>query len=101
MPSLDGSLTGWIAELEALRTQGFGKAVPGHGPLTVDFLSASEKLLRYLKILRDGVRAEIDRNGSIERAIDTVALSEKDRWTLFDDYNRRNVAEAYRELEWQ
>jgi quinoprotein relay system zinc metallohydrolase 2 len=101
MPSLDGSLTGWIAELEALRTQGFGKAVPGHGPLTVDFPSASDKLLRYLKILRDGVRAEIDRNGSIEHAIDTVALSEKDRWTLFDDYNRRNVTEAYRELEWQ
>ena len=101
IPSLDGSLTGWIAELEALRAQGLGKTVPGHGPLTVDFPSACEKLLRYLKILRDGVRAEIDRNGTIERAIETVALSEKDRWTLFDDYNRRNITEAYRELEWQ
>jgi quinoprotein relay system zinc metallohydrolase 2 len=101
MPSLDGSLTGWIAELEALQAQGFGKTVPGHGPLTVDFPSASEKLLRYLKMLRDGVRAEIDRNGTIERAIETVALSEKTRWALFDDYNHRNVTEAYRELEWQ
>jgi quinoprotein relay system zinc metallohydrolase 2 len=101
IPSLDGSLTGWIAELEALQAQGFGKTVPGHGPLTVDFPSASEKLLRYLKILRDGVRAEIDRNGTIERAIATVALSEKTSWALFDDYNRRNVTEAYRELEWQ
>ena len=101
MPSLDGSLTGWIAELEALQAQGFGKTVPGHGPLTVDFPSASEKLLRYLKILRDGVRAEIDRNGTIERAIETVALSEKTRWALFDEYNRRNITEAYRELEWQ
>ena len=101
MPSLDGSLTGWIAELEALQAQSFGKAVPGHGPLTVDFPSASEKLLRYLKILRDGVRAEIDRNGTIERAIETVALSEKTHWALFDEYNRRNITEAYRELEWQ
>jgi quinoprotein relay system zinc metallohydrolase 2 len=101
MPSLDGSLTGWIAELEALQTQGFGKTIPGHGPLTVDFPSASGRLLRYLKILRDGVRAEIDRNGTIEHALETVALSEKSRWTLFDEYHRRNVTEAYRELEWQ
>ena len=36
-PSLDGSLAGWIAELGALQAEGFGKATPGHGPLTVDF----------------------------------------------------------------
>ncbi len=101
MPSLDGSLTGWIAELETLQAQGLGKTVPGHGPLTVDFSAASVKLLRYLKLLRDGVRAEIDRNGTIERALETVALSEKNRWSLFDEYHRRNVTEAYRELEWQ
>ncbi len=101
MPSLDGSLTGWIAELEAMRAQFSGKAIPGHGPLTVDFRAGSEGLLRYLKILRDGVRAEIDGNGSIDHAMAHVALSEKDKWALFDDYNQRNIAEAYRELEWE
>ncbi len=101
VPALDGSLTGWIAELETLQGQGYGKAMPGHGPLVVDFRSASGDLLKYLKILRDGVRAEIDRNGSIERAMATVGLSERENWTLFDDYNKRNVAEAFRELEWQ
>ncbi len=101
MPSLDGSLPGWIAELEGLQAENFGKATPGHGPLTVDFRSAANDLLTYLRVLRDGVRAEIDRNGSIEKAIETVGLSERGAWKLFDDYNRRNVAEAYRELEWQ
>ena len=101
VPALDGSLTGWIGELEAMQGRGYGKTVPGHGPLSVDFRAASDALLNYLKILREGVRAEIDRNGSIERAMATVGLSERDKWKLFDDYNKRNVAEAYRELEWQ
>jgi quinoprotein relay system zinc metallohydrolase 2 len=101
VPALDGSLTGWIAELEAMQAQNQGKAVPGHGPVSVDFRAASDALLVYLKILRDGVRAEIDGNGSIERAIANVGLSERDKWKLFDDYNKRNVTEAYRELEWQ
>jgi quinoprotein relay system zinc metallohydrolase 2 len=100
-PSLDGSLTGWIAQLDDFRARPYRQAVPGHGPVQVDFQEASQPLLRYLKILRDGVRAEIDANGSIERAIATVGLSEKDQWALFDDYNHRNVAEAYREIEWQ
>jgi len=37
----------------------------------------------------------------IERAADTVAQSERDHWVLFDDYNGRNVTEAYKELEWE
>ena len=31
----------------------------------------------------------------------TVAQSERQNWALFDDYNPRNVTEAYRELEWE
>jgi len=101
IPALDGSLTGWIAELKAFQLENIGKAVPGHGPLKVDFNSAAGALLAYLEILRDGVRAEIDQNGSIERAMAKVGLSERENWKLFDDYNQRNVAEAFRELEWQ
>ncbi|MDI4642131.1 quinoprotein relay system zinc metallohydrolase 2 [Rhodoblastus acidophilus] len=101
MPSLDGSLTGWIAQLEAMRKQNYGGAVPGHGPVSVEFGPASAALLRYLTAVRDGVRAEIDGGGSIERAMSHVAQSERDHWKLFDDYNKRNVAEAFSELEWQ
>ena len=100
-PALDGSLSGWIVELEAMQGRGYGKTAPGHGPTIVDFRAASDDLLKYLRILRDGVRAEIDRNGSIEEAMATVGLSERENWKLFDDYNKRNVAEAFRELEWQ
>ena len=39
-PSLDGSLLGWLKELDALKAMNVAKAIPGHGPLTVDFASA-------------------------------------------------------------
>lgn len=100
-PVLDGSLSGWLKEIDVLKAMKIPKAVPGHGPLTVDFDSSSADLVRYLNVLRDGVRAEIKHNGSIEHAIRTVGQSEKANWKLFDDYNARNVTEAYKELEWE
>ncbi len=101
MPSIDGSLTGWIGELENMQKIGYEKTVPGHGPVVVQFRPAAEALLKYLKTIRDGVHAELEANGSIEGAMATVGLSERERWALFDDYNQRNVAEAFKELEWQ
>lgn len=100
-PVLDGSLTGWLKEIDVLKAMKIPKAVPGHGPVTVDFDSASASLVRYLNVLRDGVRAEIKNNGTIEHAIKTVGQSERANWKLFDDYNARNVTEAYKELEWE
>src|SRR5690606_38151435 len=32
VPSLDGSLKGWLSEIERLRQLGASRAVPGHGP---------------------------------------------------------------------
>jgi len=101
IPSLDGSLLGWLKEIEALRAMSAAKAVPGHGPTVVDLAATSADLVRYLSVLRDGVRAEIKRNGSIETAIKTVGQDEKAKWLLFDDYNARNVTQAYKELEWE
>ena len=101
IPSLDGSLLGWLKEIEALKAMGAVKAIPGHGPALVDFAATSDDLARYLTILRDGVRAEIKKNGSIEAAIKTVGQGEKAKWLLFDDYNARNVTQAYKELEWE
>jgi quinoprotein relay system zinc metallohydrolase 2 len=100
-PALDGSLTGWLKEMNVLKAMNIAKAVPGHGPVTVAFDAAYASLVRYLTVLRDGVRAEIKNNGTIEHAIQTVGLSEKQNWKLFDDYNARNVTEAYKDLEWE
>ncbi len=101
VPALDGNLTGWLAELAALRTSGVRQAVPGHGPALVPLEEALAPLERYLTVLRDETRAAIAKGLPIEDAATTVAQSERARWPLFDAYNGRNVIEAYRRLEWE
>jgi glyoxylase-like metal-dependent hydrolase (beta-lactamase superfamily II) len=99
VPALDGSLAGWLRECGRLR--GAARAVPGHGPAVVELAPALAELERYLGVLREETRAAIDRGEPIERAAATVARSERERWALFDDYNGRNVIQAYKELEWE
>jgi quinoprotein relay system zinc metallohydrolase 2 len=100
VPSLDGSLKGWLAELAKLKTVGARRAVPGHGPTGVDWPSASRDLERYLGTLQGETRQAIAKGVDIGQAAKTVALSERDKWKLFDDYNGHNVTRAYKELEW-
>ncbi len=54
-----------------------------------------------MNTVAEGVRAVIDRGGTIEQAIDTVGYQTSDRWLLFDEYHRRNVTAAFVELEWE
>ena len=101
VPSLDGSLLGWLTELQRLRDLGAEKSVPGHGPAPVDTATAIDDLERYLSALRDETRLAIGDGRSLGEAVEIVAQGERDRWTLFDEYNGRNVTQAYKELEWE
>lgn len=101
IPSLDGSLKGWLTELDRLKAMGPRRAVPGHGPVDVELAAALADLAGYLTALRDGTRAAIAKDVSIERAVTTVAQGEKDKWALFETYNGRNVTVAYQEFEWE
>ena len=101
VPSLDGSLLGWLKEADKLAALGAARAVPGHGPAIVDFAPALADLTRYLSTLRDETRKAVADGVAIEEAAQTVGESERGNWALFDDYNGRNVTEAYKELEWE
>lgn len=101
IPSLDGSLNGWLKEIERLKGTGATQAVPGHGPVRVALAPALAEIDRYLGTLRDETRKAIAADVSIEKAVRTVAQSERGKWDLFDDYNARNVTVAYKELEWE
>jgi quinoprotein relay system zinc metallohydrolase 2 len=100
VPSLDGSLKGWLSELAKLKSVAAKRAVPGHGPTSVDWPSASRDLERYLGTLERETRQAIAKGVDIGQAAETVALSERNKWKLFDDYNGHNVTRAYKELEW-
>lgn len=101
VPSLDGSVLGWLREIDTLRTLDAPQAVPGHGPAVVPFAAAMDAQTRYLEALRDDTRRAIKEGYDIEAAIHKVARSEQGRWTLFDDYHAGNVTRAYQELEWE
>ena len=100
-PSLDGSLKGWLRELSMLGSIDAKRAVPGHGPASVDFAAAAGKLRHYLETLLRETRQAIANGVDIGAAPETVAQSERRNWTLFEEYHGHNVTQAYKELEWE
>ena len=101
IPSLDGSLLGWLREVAALRGRPAARAVPGHGPPSVPWPEAATAQTSYLETLRNGVRAAIASGLGIAEAPARVAAAEATRWRLAEAYHGRNVSAAYRELEWE
>jgi quinoprotein relay system zinc metallohydrolase 2 len=101
LPTIDGSIRGWLAEMARLRERPVARVVPGHGPRTLPWPEALAPQMRYLGRVADGVRREIAAGRSISEAAEEVGLEERDAWALFDEFNPRNVTAAYKELEWE
>lgn len=101
IPAIDGSINGWINTLQQLQAESFQAVIPGHGPAAVGEAADWDKLLSYLKTVREEIRTVINDLGTLEEATVTVGLSERPNWELFDEYHRRNVTAAFVELEWE
>jgi quinoprotein relay system zinc metallohydrolase 2 len=101
VPALDGRLKGWQKELTALRAVAALRAVPGHGPVSVDWPAGVRDLERYLDVLLRDTRAAVKRGMDISDAVASVGRSERDKWKLFDDYQGHNVTQAFKEVEWE
>lgn len=102
IPALDGSINGWINNLEDLKTETVSYVVPGHGPAgSEQWQQGMEKQLSYLKTIREQIRQIIFDFGTIDDATSKVGVEMKDEWLLFEDYHRRNVTAAFVELEWE
>ncbi len=101
IPSLDGRLKGWQRELAALRAVPAKRAVPGHGPVSVNWPQGAADLERYLDVLLREARAAFKRGVDIGEAVSTVGQSERGKWKLFDDYQGHNVTQAFKEVEWE
>jgi quinoprotein relay system zinc metallohydrolase 2 len=101
IPAIDGSLVGWLKELDEVSGILAERAVPGHGPISVPWPAAAEPERQYLEAVARETRAAIKAGIGIAEAWRHVANSERRRWLLFDDYHRRNVTAAYKELEWE
>ena len=101
LPTMDGSLRGWIKQLDALAAIEARQAVPGHGQVPADWPQALEPERRYFDLLASDTRKAIADGVPIAKAATTAARSEEGNWQLFGEYNERNAIAAYAELEWE
>ena len=101
LPVIDGSLIGWLREIDRLRQIEAAQVIPGHGPTTADWPLALTGEENYLKSLANEIRIAIKSNKTIEQAMIEVGQRNRPDWQLFDAFHKRNVAAAFAELEWE
>jgi quinoprotein relay system zinc metallohydrolase 2 len=101
IPVVDGSVTGWLDDIARIRQMNPRHVVPGHGPLDPPWRQSLDAEERYLADLARDVRAAIRKGETIQQAVDSIGVDEKDDWLLVVMYHRRNVTAAYAELEWE
>jgi len=101
IPVIDGSIKGWLAELERLEKNHYKLVIPGHGKPVTDWPASMLPQKAYLADLAKDIRALIKQGKTLEQAVNSVDLSAKDHWQLFDQFHRKNVTIAFAELEWE
>lgn len=101
IPTMDGSIRGWIAQLDGLSAIGADRVVPGHGPVPSAWPAALAPERRYFETLARDVRRAIAEGVPMGQAVLTAAGEERQHWQLFDAYNVRNATAAFAELEWE
>ena len=102
VPIIDGSIRGFLADLQELAHIPAQRVVPGHGPIMTD-LARRRRIAnaRYFETLAKDVRGFIAQGAPISEAASSAGQSEKSHWKLFDEYNSRNAIAAFSELEWE
>lgn len=101
IPTLDGSLRGWLALIEQLEGRKAARVVPGHGPHAMLLPEAVSAEKEYWSVVAADVRRLIEDGKSLAEATKTAGSSERDKWRLFEQYHVRNVTAAFAELEWE
>ncbi|HLH11626.1 MAG TPA: quinoprotein relay system zinc metallohydrolase 2 [Methylovirgula sp.] len=101
VPVIDASVLGWIKAMPQLAAIPARLAVPGHGPVGVDWPQALAAEKTYFAKLTADLRGLLDRGADINEAAKTAGSSEAGKWQLFGIYNPRNATAGYAELEWK
>ncbi len=101
IPSLDGSVLGWLKVIDELKKEKVRLAVPGHGPVTNDLPAALDEERGYLQLLVDEVRGMLKEGVPMEVAMTRVGMPQATKWLLWEQHHRRNVIRVFHELEWE
>jgi len=101
VPTLDGSLRGWLSLIDQLERHAPARVVPGHGPHAMQLPAALGDEKRYWSTVAGDVRKLIAEGQTLSEATKTAGQSERGKWAMFDQYHVRNVTAAFAELEWE
>jgi quinoprotein relay system zinc metallohydrolase 2 len=100
IPVIDGSIKGWISEMERLEKNHYKLVIPGHGRLIKDWPTSLQPQKNYLLQLSREIKSMIKQGKTLEYAVENVGLAAKANWQLFEEFHRKNVTMAFAELEW-
>jgi quinoprotein relay system zinc metallohydrolase 2 len=101
LPSIDGSVLGWMELLDDLAARDVARVIPGHGRPGLAWPASAVPMRDYFEALVTETRAAIAQGESLGTAAETVGQDLRGDWLLFDAFHGRNVTAAYRELEWE
>ncbi|MDD4915198.1 MAG: quinoprotein relay system zinc metallohydrolase 2 [Methylococcales bacterium] len=101
IPVIDGSIRGWLSELEKLEKNRYALVIPGHGTPVTDWPLSLQPEIAYLTGMATEIRSLIKQGGTLEQAVNSVGLDAKNHWRLFDEFHRKNITTAFAELEWE
>lgn len=99
IPVVDGSVRGFIAVIDEIKTISAARMIPGHGR-ALAWPAALGPEERYLRALVTDVRGAIKAGRTLSEAMESVDAV-PGGWLLRDAFHKRNVVAAYAELEWE
>jgi len=101
IPSVDGSVKGWLAVGARLRELPVRQVIPGHGRIAPPWPASLDAQTRYLGNVVSRVRDALVRGMTLAETVDAADPADAEGWALADAYHRRNLTAAYAELEWE
>ena len=93
-----GNSVGWVKAFDQAMTLQPRLIVPGHGQPT-DIKKATRDTKDYLAYLRSEVKKILDKNGSLQDAVEKIDQSKFKYLLNFDLLAKRNVNQVYTEME--
>jgi quinoprotein relay system zinc metallohydrolase 2 len=101
IPSLTGSLIGWVKVMEDLPRLEVTLVIPGHGNVAESMSIAIKQQREYLQRLLDETRQAIEDGQFVNEAAENIDKGNLSNLLLHDFQHPTNVSRAFTELEWE
>ncbi len=101
IPAIEGKLKGWLSVLDEIKALEPNHVIPGHGNLALSVDKAMALQHAYLMEVLTETRSMIQDGAFMEDVIDKVGQETKTQWILHEQHHKRNISNAFVELEWE